>query len=617
MGVFSEIYAKVMAIHTVLKICICGVIGIGIGIALSASEANHEWTIWLGMPGTLYLRALQCLVGPLVFCSVIMGFASLGEIGAGGGKIMKTAFGLYMLTTILAIAQGLFLVLITQPAWDKHADQDPNALLIVPTSVKYDNPGRFTIGYEDKGDGPKHPRFNATTASYAHVQYTGQPAATMVGSLSYYYPGRVTFSLPDPISPSGDVYTGSIMVTVFDANGVQVFNSSKASITASGKVERNAISESLEGLLKSITPDNLVGIFYGDGGSASLLSIISFGILFSLALMLQSRVEGTPHALMPFIQELLDTVMIIVMWVVNTTPLAVGSLILAAIAGSSLSDLGDAMSSLGIVVVCCIVVNVFHASVVLPGLAFAFTRKNPYHHLRGMVKAMGVSAGSASSAVTLPVNMECCEALGYDPAIVRFSLSLGATISMDGAAVIFLAISVWLGVVSGEVLTFGKVVILVIIVVLSSMGASPTPGMVSTVMLIFGSVYGTDKEIPVEIGYFAAVDWLLDRFGTTTNILSDSFVVMIMDHLYGEDHKQRASEVQKHIDSTGKHPLHQDLEHDMTKRHLPTVKPATEVAGDLDKHNVVTETFFGSGPTGRTSTSASSKDGPVMQVSAA
>ena len=57
--------------------------------------------------------------------------------------------------------------------------------------------------------------------------------------------------------------------------------------------------------------------------------------------------------------------------------------------------------------------------------------------------------------MTLPVNLECCEALGYDTAIARFSLSLGATISMDGAAVIFLGNALWLGVQAGMRVTHG------------------------------------------------------------------------------------------------------------------------------------------------------------------
>ena len=132
--------AKVAAVHTVLKILVCGMIGIGIGVGLATAEANQEWTIWLGMPGTLYLRALQCLVGPLVFCSVVLGFAALGDIGAHSSVLMKHVFALYMVTTLCAIGEGLFLVLATKPIWDKFgADK---GLSIEPSLIPYDHPSR-------------------------------------------------------------------------------------------------------------------------------------------------------------------------------------------------------------------------------------------------------------------------------------------------------------------------------------------------------------------------------------------------------------------------------------------------------------------------------------------
>ena len=134
-------FARLASMHTVMKILVCGAIGVGIGLGLAVAEADQEWDIWLGMPGTLYLRALKCLVGPLVFCSVVLGFAALGNFGAGGGKIMKTAFGLYMVTTLCAIGECLFLMMLTKPAWDRF-DAGPGVLFIEPSTILYDQPGR-------------------------------------------------------------------------------------------------------------------------------------------------------------------------------------------------------------------------------------------------------------------------------------------------------------------------------------------------------------------------------------------------------------------------------------------------------------------------------------------
>ena len=75
-------------------------------------------------------------------------------------------------------------------------------------------------------------------------------------------------------------------------------------------------------------------------------------------------------------------------------------------------------------------------------------------------------------------------------------------------------------------------------------------------MAVYGGVYGSERPIPSEIAFFASVDWLLDRFGTTTNILSDSYVVCIMDHLYGDGSGRRELREQKHVEMAGEPAAH-------------------------------------------------------------
>lgn len=93
----------------------------------------------------------------------------------------------------------------------------------------------FTIGFGEEAD---HPRLNASTAAYAHVRYTGETAATEIRSLSYYYRGRVTFSLPDPISPSGQVLIGPVSVVVYDGENAVVFNSTTAKVVGGTAQDR-------------------------------------------------------------------------------------------------------------------------------------------------------------------------------------------------------------------------------------------------------------------------------------------------------------------------------------------------------------------------------------------
>ena len=163
------------------------------------------------------------------------------------------------------------------------------------------------------------------------------------------------------------------------------------------------------------------------------------------------------------------------------------------------------------------------------------TKKSPVRHALGMRPAAAIAFGSASSAVTLPTNMDCCQKLGYDrgtlhartaaalsqrcskaadvvTGIVRFCLSLGATISLDGTALYFGPVVIWLADQAGlPPLDFSQIIILSIISTLASAGAAPTPeGGVAFFILIYEAVF-PGKHIPAAFAFVIAIDWFVDR----------------------------------------------------------------------------------------------------------
>ena len=243
--------------------------------------------------------------------------------------------------------------------------------------------------------------------------------------------------------------------------------------------------------------------------------------------------------------------MVIVKALVWTTPICVGSLVLGAIAAEPLPALMDSLSSLGVLFVGAIGMLALHIlctyasrewggsgggglmsaggvgrqcrrrpdkrwpSVVsavdippectppclvrYPLLFYSFTRKNPYAHLAGMTHATTIALGTASSAVTLPTTIECCEKLGYSPSLSRFVLSLGATISMDGTAMYNPAVIIWLAAQVGIEMDGPQLIILVIIATLTSMGASPTPGSGAALLVVTWASVFPDEPLPQEI----------------------------------------------------------------------------------------------------------------------
>ena len=295
--------------------------------------------------------------------------------------------------------------------------------------------------------------------------------------------------------------------------------------TASDEAEEalDPVSDAFANIFRSSFADNLFGIFTGSTGSPNLLGMIVFAGLFGAALSVL-RQEGKTDHISPLIDNLLDVTTVLVMSVARFTPPAVGALVLRAVADEPLAKLASGLGSLAVLATGCAFMMAFHVFVVLSSMYYYLARESPWPHLRALLPASVIAFGTASSAVTLPTTIACCERRGYEPSIVRFVLSLGATISMDGTAMYYGPVILWLADSEGEVVSAGQVIVLAVVATLSSMGAAPTPGAGTALFLIIYEVVFPGRPPPQAIAYVAAIDWLMDRFQTATNVNGDAFV---------------------------------------------------------------------------------------------
>mmetsp|Transcript_23793 Transcript_23793/g.42307 ORF Transcript_23793/g.42307 Transcript_23793/m.42307 type:complete len:618 (-) Transcript_23793:269-2122(-) len=533
-GAFSTVRRlkkRMKKTHEIVWILLGAVIGAAVGVGLSVAGAPPEVGLWLGMYGTLFIRALTFLVVPLVFTSVATGVASLADLGVSTGTIGWKTVGLYVITTLIGVVEGLAVTYALMPIWNKEA-RVQELVTVEPTEVLFDSYASVQVlnaaamletGY-----------YNATTAAYAVFRFAGADMNTTISDLSYLYESTVSFSLPAAVGPDGP-YTGGVgPIEVYSANDVLAFSTAAGALSVTVPSEAEVgLSDSFVNLLYSIVPNNIIGVFYGcapGGCSPDLLSMIVFAIAFSVGMMAIKSRGGAPDVLLPMFTEVLEITLMLVLLLIKTTPVAVACLILSAIAANPLSALAESMASLGVLMAGLIGAFFFHILVTMSTLSWVFTRTNSYKHLAAMAPAATLAFGCASSAATLPTNILCCERQGFAPSIVRFVLSLGATVSMDGTAIYIPGVIIWLAAQAGINLSFGEVLVLAVISTLASAGASPTPGLIAIVILCWGSVF-PGVAIPPEIAYVAAVDWLIDRCVTVTNILGDSFVTRIMDHL--------------------------------------------------------------------------------------
>ena len=164
-------------------------------------------------------------------------------------------------------------------------------------------------------------------------------------------------------------------------------------------------------------------------------------------------------------------------------------------------------------------------------LLFLFTRLNPLQFLRKMLPVMLFAFSTSSSNATIPLNMETLEKkIGVDPKVASFTIPLGATINMDGTAIMQGAAVIFIAQAFGIELTAAALVTVVLTAVTASIGTAGVPG-VGTIMLamVFESV-----GLPAEgVAMIMGIDRLLDMGRTAINVTGDAVVTTCMAKLSG------------------------------------------------------------------------------------
>ncbi len=267
--------------------------------------------------------------------------------------------------------------------------------------------------------------------------------------------------------------------------------------------------------LINIFPDNPVAAM----AEGSMLQIIVFALLLGFAI----SKSGEPGKKVLVFFESANTVMLeLIMFVVKLAPYGVFCLMMKLGLGISLYEILKLAKYFFTVVL----VLIFHGLVVYPSLIFAFTKLNPFIFLRKMREALLVAFSTSSSGATMPITMSTVQnKLGVKSRIASFSVPLGATINMDGTAIMQGVATVFIAQFYGIVLTPDQFLMVILTATLASIGTAAVPG-VGLIMLtmVLGQV-----GLPVEgIGLIIGVDRLLDMLRTAVNVTGDGTVAVIV-----------------------------------------------------------------------------------------
>ena len=277
----------------------------------------------------------------------------------------------------------------------------------------------------------------------------------------------------------------------------------------------SASAPSLKEVLINIFPTNPVAAM----AEGNMLQIIVFSLLFGIALKsLGSAGESLKRSF-----EVLNELMInLVKMLIELAPYGIFALLFSLFAVQGFGMIGDLAKYFFLLVF----VLIFHAFFTYGSLLSILGGVNPVLFFT-KVRSLAVFAFStSSSSATMPITLDTVKnQLGVRPSIGSFTVPLGATINMDGTAIMQGIATVFISQAYNIDLTMIDYLMVILTATLASIGTAGVPG----VGLIMLAMVLEQVGLPVEgIALIIGVDRLLDMTRTAVNVCGDAMVSCVV-----------------------------------------------------------------------------------------
>lgn len=258
--------------------------------------------------------------------------------------------------------------------------------------------------------------------------------------------------------------------------------------------------------------------------TGNMLQIITFAIFVGIGIMMVGERGRIVHQ---FFEQFNKVLMYIISMVMNVfAPIGTFGLVAHAFTGAGFG----AIRQLGLYFIVVLAALFIHFFVVYGGAVKFLAGRSPIEFFKGFFPAITVGFGGSSSNAALPVSMECTKKMGVKPEIASFVQPLGATINMDGTAIMQGVATIFIAQLSGADLTVLQLITVVAVAVIASVGTAGVPG----VGLIMLAMVLTAVDLnPAAIGIILGIDRLLDMTRTAVNITGDAACALILSEREG------------------------------------------------------------------------------------
>ncbi|KGX92955.1 sodium:dicarboxylate symporter [Pontibacillus halophilus JSM 076056 = DSM 19796] len=308
--------------------------------------------------------------------------------------------------------------------------------------------------------------------------------------------------------------TTAIALTLALGAGALFEPGSGANMTLDQEFEASEAPSVAETLLNIIPSNPLQAMVEGE-----MLQVIAFSIFVGFAL---SRIGEKGQMIHRFFEQANDLLMYLVQAIMKFAPYGAFALIADAIGSQG----GDALLNMVKYLLVVLLVLLVHLLVTYGSAIALLGKMNPFDFFKKFSPAMAVAFSTSSSSGTLPVSMKTVqEKLNVPKSVSGFVQPLGATINMDGTAIMQGVATMFIAQMYGESLAFGDLLTVVLTATLASIGTAGAPG----VGLIMLSMVLTSVGLPVEaISLVLAVDRLIDMCRTSVNVTGDAAAAVII-----------------------------------------------------------------------------------------
>ena len=308
--------------------------------------------------------------------------------------------------------------------------------------------------------------------------------------------------------------TTAIAVTVALVIGMVIKPGLGLNMVTAAQNTNVTINQTMADTILNMVPDNpLNSLANGD-----MLPVIIFGVLIGIIL---AKLKEETQLVSDIFDQGNKIMMEMTSIVMKFAPIGVFCLMAKTFGGLGI----EGILPLSKYVVCVLIGLAIQAFLVYPSLLVVFARLNPIKFFKRFTSVMFFAFSSSTSNATIPLNMDKLEEMGVSRDVSSFTIPLGATINMDGTAIMQGVAVMFAAQAYGIDLGTSALLTVIFTAVMASIGTAgvPSVGLV-TLTMVFNSV-----GLPVEaIGIIFGIDHILDMFRTAVNVTGDAICTIIV-----------------------------------------------------------------------------------------